>query len=875
VWFREAHGEEMEQLFLSRLAKVRGVSGALALWMRVVRDALATSAHLRSSTRAPGRGRAMRQARMTTSLWQDARCAARQLIRTPVFTASAVALLAVGLGANVAVFTVADHLVIRGPGYERPEEVVYLYEDSDSGTPSSCSFPTYRDMAASSAFIAVAATSPAVVTWERGDGDVEATVEFTTARYLDVAGLQPQRGRWFSREHDLVGSEPVAVVSAAAWRSRFGQDPDVVGRTIRLNGQAVTIIGVGPDGVSGSFDPVITDFWLSISAVFVDTPYRVTNLERRADHWYDVLARLAPGVTPEAAQSAMNGLAARLADAYPESNRGRDITVRRATDVRLYEDEAGVLLAAGALALTLLVLACANLGNVLLVRGIGRAGEMAVRRALGAGSGRVAQLFLVESLVLSAAGGVLGLALARALLLALPSMPLPAPFSRVMDLTIDVRVGAFAIALIIVTGVLFGLAPALRSARRDIASVLRDAGRTASLGRGTLRLRNALVVVQVAGSLVLIVTAGLLGRSVLAMTSVDPGVDADRVAYVRTSFSAAGASGPGAAMLLEQLRQRVASLPGVSRAAAASFLPAQLRGTTTTVVEGYTPASGAEAVELHTMAVTPQYFETVGLSILEGRGFTGADRLGADRVILVNQAAARLFWGGVDPVGRRLRPEGRPDVIRTVVGVVEDAPVIAFPERPTRPMFYVPEAQAALAAPYLLARTDGDAASLAHAMRTAVTGVRSTLPVLSQGTVEAHFGAALAQPRFLARVVGAVSVLAMVLAALGIYAVVAFNVARRASELGIRVALGANPGRVARGVAGETAGAVALGLAGGLVVAGLTVRRLQSVLFGIEPLDPIAFAGAVAVLMLVSWFAALLPARRAAHANPARTLRSA
>lgn len=873
AWFRRAHGDEMEQLFLARLDRARRPGAAIALWGRVLRDALETAARVRRSAviRRPEAGR---QGGSMTSVWQDVRGGIRQLIRTPVFALSALALLAVGMGANIAVFTVVDRLLLRMPAYAEPERVVHVYQDSDDGEPSSVSFPAYRDMTQRGVFAAVTATSPTTMTWERTGEAQDLVAEYTTASYIDVVGLDPYRGRWFATEHDVVGAPLVAVVSYAAWRSHFAEDPDVVGRTIRLNGQPVTILGIGPRELTGSYPPIVTDLWLSISSTPLDGAFRVANLDRREDHWYEVRARLAPDASPEAAQAAMQALAAELAERFPDLNRGRDITVRPAAEVGLFEEQGTALWTIAGFVGALLVLACANLANLLLVRGIGRSSEMAVRRALGAGSARIARLYLVESLVLSAAGGVLGLFVAQALLAALPTLPLPFPFSVAMDLSIDGRVGLFAVLVVAAAGVLFGVAPAARSMRHDIAGVLRDGGRTASLGRGTLRLRNALVVIQVAGSLVFVLAAGLLGRSLLAMQGADTGVDADRLAFIRTSPAQAGLTGPEAAQTLEEVRARVEALPGVSRAAVAHRIPAQSSSTTTTIAEGYTPPVGTNAIEMDFVIVSPEYFDTTGLSILEGRGFTPLDQAGGERVVLVSRSTAQRFWGGIDVVGRRLRSQGQPDTYRTVVGVVEDAPVATFPEPSARPMFYLPLAQTQLGAAYIVARTDGDPAALANSLRAAVTDVRSTLPVLAQGTISAHLGAALQQPRFFAQVLAAISALTLVLAALGIYAVVAFNVARRAGELGIRVALGAEPGRVVRAVVGETAGAVALGLGGGLAAAVLLTRQVGSALYGVEALDPVTFAGAVAVLMLVAAVASFVPARRAAHADPARALRA-
>jgi predicted permease len=850
-----------------RLARARGPRAALGLWTRVARDAGSTALAVRRRPRdaQPARAGGF------DMLWQDVRFALRHLLRAPIFSLGAIALLAVGLGANVAVFSVVDRLLIRRPAFDQPDRVVHIYQDSDDGEPSSNAFPAYRDMAAVDVFSAVAASSPDTMTWDRADAALDVRIEFTTSSYLDVAGRSVQRGRWFSREHDVVGAEPVAVVSAAAWRSRFDRDPDVVGRSIRLQGSPVTIIGVGPDGLDGSLAPVVTDFWLSISSTPIAGAFRASNLERREDHWYDVMARLAPGVSPDQAQAAMTALAGRLGQMYPDLDRGRGITVRRALDVRLYEDSRRALTTTSVIVAALLLLSCANLANLLLVRGLGRTGEMAIRRALGAGSLRVARLHLIEALLLSAAGGAGGLALAH---LALSLVPLaPLPLAAGMELSIDARIVVFAAALVAVVALVFGLVPAWRSAR-NLSISLREDRRTSSMSRSTARLQHALVVVQVAGSLLFVLAAGLLGRSLLAMQRVDTGVDAERLAYVRTSTGQAAPDGGAAAVTLEQVRARVAALPGVTHAALASRLPAQSAGTTTTIVEDYTPPAGTGAVELSFTAVSPEYFDATGLGIIAGRGFTAADVAGADRVVVVNRAAAERFWGIERAVGRKLRSQGQPDAFRTVVGVTRDAPVNGYPEVPVRPMFLVPTGQAILGSAFVIARTEGAPEGLIGAMRSAVTSVRSTLPITSQGTFTELFGDALRVERFTVGVMGTMSLLALLLASMGIYAVVAFNVARRTGEMGIRVALGADPRRVVRLVVGETFAPVAVGLAVGLLVAAPAAGQVEALLYGVRPRDPLTFGAAIGCLAAVSCFAAWVPARRASKADPVRALRT-
>jgi predicted permease len=758
--------------------------------------------------------------------------------------------------------------------------VVRIYQDTDEGEPGTASFPAYRDMTEYDAFSAVAGTTSPFVpaTWDSPEGLTPVAIEYTTASYMEVLGLDVQRGRWFGPEDDVVGGTPSAVVSDATWRSRFGADPDVVGRTIQLNGYTVTIVGVGPEPLIGTNAPLRTDFWMSIGSTVIGGDFQVANLDRREDHWYQVLARLAPGVTIAQAQSAMDALARSHAELYPALDTGRDLTVFAARDVRLDPNADSDLATASALlvaiALTVLLLACANLANVLLVRGLDRSGEVAVRSALGAPRGRVARLFLIESLILAAVGGGAGLLVTRWALAALPSLPLASVLGGELELGVDARVAAVAVALMVLTGMSFGLAPAVRSARTDVTRALREDRRGTSAGRGTLRLRDGLVVVQVAASLVLVLGTGLIARSLTALQTRDTGVDAERIAYLSLDWSRAGVAPEAAFATLEELGGRIATLPGIERVAFTTRLPAQRQGSTTTEVEGYVPGVGTNAVEMPFAMVSDEYFATAGIPIVAGRGFGPDDVAGGPGVsIVINETAARRYWGSTDALGRRMRGQGSEVWTRTVVGVVADVPVNSLGEAPA-PLMYFSTRQRLGTPGYLVARTGGEPETIVAAMRQEVAAWRPAVTVNGQGTLVSHFGSSLAMPRFAASGMGAFSVLALILAALGVYTVVSFAVARRSAELGIRIALGAERSGVVRMVVGEVARVVVLGLVLGVGVAAIAAPRFGGMLYGVQALDPATFASAVALLLGVAWAAAYLPARRAARADPVQALRA-
>ncbi|HUF27843.1 MAG TPA: ADOP family duplicated permease [Gemmatimonadaceae bacterium] len=875
--FREEYGDEMTRYFLERLTRAREQrkrQAVISLWARTALDLVRTAAAERGSP--SGRHEPTTGAHPMSAFLQDLRYAARRLRNTPLFTISAIAILAVGIGLNASVFSLVDTAIFRPPPFTNAEEIVHIYQDSDDGDPSSTSYPEYREMAeVTDVFAGVAATSSGSATWEGADSPRQVSIEFATASYFPVLGLRPVRGRWFDAEHDQVGAEMVAVVSHRAWRTLMGEVPDAVGRTIRLNNQPVTIIGVGPTDFNGEAGALVTDFWLSISSTPVGGPFRVANLERRQDHWYQVKARLAPGVTVERARAAMDALARGLAEAYPELNEGRGITVFAFDEVRFHPAaDAGIFRAnvgLFAVAALVLLLACTNLANLLLVRGISRGPEMAVREALGAGRKRVVRLFLLEALLLSAIGGGAGLAVAAWSVRFVPLLPIPTPGGG-LDVSFDHRVAIFGLLLTLATGLIFGLLPALRSSRTDVAAVLRDEGVGRSAGRRASVFRAGLVAVQVAVSVVLIVGAGLLARSLANAQRVDAGVDVGRIAVVGTNLPQGGVTGPEVPSVTAALLERVEAMPGVERAAITTRLPVQPGGTTTQIVEGYEPRVGTGSVELPFAYVSRGYFETMGIRVVAGRTFALHDRPETPRVIVVNETAASLYWGG-DALGGRIRSQGSQGAWVDVVGVVADVKVNDLREAPT-PMIYYSADQSPVGVFSIVARTAGEPAALAGALRSVMRDVRPSLPVTRQLHLDAHVGNGLAGLRAATALMGGFSLLALMLAGLGVYAVVSFAVERRTQEMGIRVALGAPRSRIVGMIVGQSLVMVAVGLAAGLWLAVLAMRGLEGMLFGVGAVDEVTFAGAAVLLLLAAATAAFVPAQRAARANPVEVLRS-
>ena len=495
-----------------------------------------------------------------------------------------------------------------------------------------------------------------------------------------------------------------------------------------------------------------------------------------------------------------------------------------------------------------------------------------MRRALGASRLRVARLFLFEALLLSGLGGGAGVLGARWAMGFVQRIPLPVPGGSTIDVTMDYRVLLFSLILVLVTGTLFGLAPAVRSAKADLAGAMRDDQSSSSTSRGMSFLRNSLVAVQVAVCLVLLVGAGLLTRSLANLSDVDVGVDVERLAVISTNLQRGGVEADERGALTDEIRSRVAALPGVESVALTSRLPVQRRGSTTTVIEGYQPQSGTGSVELELAVVSPDYFETMGIALIAGRVFSRDDADGSP-IVIVNETAARRFWND-DAVGGRNRSQGRPDAWREVVGVVADSKVRQLQEQPT-PLIYFSSDQNPLSAFYLVARTRLDPAILAGDLRAEVLAVRSSIPVSDVGALESFFGDSLSGPRTAAALMATFSILALLLATLGIYAVVSFAVAQRFSELGIRIAMGASRGQVIGLVVRETLRTVGFGVFVGFVVIVAVAPALEGLLFDIGTTDPLTFVGGAVILMGVAALAAYIPARRAAGADPVQVLRRA
>ena len=831
---------------------------------------------------------ACRDARGTATvdaLVRDLRHSARRLLRDWQFSAATVVILGLGIGANTAIFSVVNAALFRVQPFPDPDRLVDIYQNrSNSDGIDASSYPAYRDMAEyTDVFASITTASVPNTVNYRADGAVRpALAEFTTPTYLTVLGLRPSLGRWFDAAEDTRGTAIVAVLGHQAWVRKFGANPAVVGRTIRIEGVPVTIVGIGPAGYNGTVNlGIVTDFWLPVSAIpALGGPPRA--LERRPEEApFLVKARLRDGVTVAQARAAMTALATRLAAEYPQEDSGKGISVFASSEVRIHpqldtllESLAAVLVAVVGL---VLAIACSNLATLLLVRGVARAREISIRLALGATRRQVVRQLLTESMLLSAAGGAAGCLVAWWATRLLRALDLPI----VVDLSLDYRVLAFAVALSLVTGVAFGLAPALTATRIDLIPTLRDGGDARSLG-GRLTMQNALVVFQVAVSVLLLGGTSVVLQMLGASRIQRAGYAIDGVAMLETDARYAGYSATDGRRVYEEMRRRVAALPGVESAVLTRGLPMQTSGTRV-VIEGV-QAAAQPVVVASAIWAGPGYFDTLRIPILYGRPFDDGDRADSPRVAVVSESMARAYFGVVNAVGRRFRLEPDANGWIAVIGVVRDtgtADLQGDLVDPTPRLFYRAFAQWSQSPTTVLARSSLGAASLVGAMQRELRNVDATLPVISATTMERYLGDSLTVSEAVAMFLGTLGAVGLCLASIGLYAVVAFTVSRRSREIGIRMALGARGRQVVWGVARQVGVLVGVGTGVGLALSVLAILALRAVAApapGVTlyrpTVDPLALVSIAALVALVGVTAACVPARRASRVDPVVALRS-
>jgi putative ABC transport system permease protein len=803
---------------------------------------------------------------------QDARFGLRSLARSPGFAATAVGALALGIGASSAIFSVVDAVLLRPLPYADADRLVaVLHRGVNPVAPAN--FLDWR--AASSTFDGLGAAESWAPNLTGGERPEKIDALQVTADLLPLLGVAPQLGRLFTAGADQPGREHEVVLGDRLWQRRFAGAPDVVGRRITLDGESYSVVGVMPRGFE--FPP----FWATGAELWVPLPLADRAANRNGQS-LRLLGRLRPGVSLAQARSEIATITARLEQAYPGTN--REVAVRPLREMAIGDVRPALLVLLGAVC-CLLLIACTNVAHLLLARAAVRHKEAALRATLGASRGRMLRQFLTESLVLAGLGGAAGLAVAGLglrFLVALAADSVP----RVETARLDLRVLAVTLAVSVLTGIGFGLAPALQASRRDLAESLREGERGTTAGLRRQRLRGLLIGSEVALALVLLVGAGLMMRSFAALRAVDPGFDPGHVLTAVVSVTGARAAEPTRRVgFYQELLERVRGLPGVVSAGAINHLP--LAGDIwgwPFEVEGAPPPGPGESPSAAYRVVLPRYFQTMGQPIVRGRDFSDRDSLGAPGVVVVNECLAARHWPGQDPIGKRITFDDldKDPTWLSVVGVARNAVRSRWAEAPEDEIYlpllqqrsYLERTRSQYTYLTLVLRARGDATALASALRAAVWSIEPDVTVAAVQTMDDVVAQSTAGSRFLLLLLGSFAAAALALAAVGIYGVMSYSVACRTSEIGIRVALGATRGDVLRLVVGEALAVAGAGAAVGLLAALGLSRLMSSLLYAVTASDPLTFAGVCLLLAGVALAASSVPALRATRIDPLVALRS-
>ena len=809
----------------------------------------------------------MRLVQYLAELRQDTGFAIRQMVAAAGFSVVAVATLALGIGATTAIFSVVQAVVLRPLPVADPDRLVVVESGWREGRMSVAPAHYLHMAGQQTAFQSVAAVAWANVTLAREEGAERVVGARVTGRYFDVFRVPPALGRVFGEAQDAPGHGDVVVLSHGLWTRQFGGDRSIVGREITLNQRPHTVLGVMPPSfeVSG----VGEELWVPMA-------FTPEERDRRGNHYLTVYARLQDGESVTRADQQMNLLVKRRLETWPDESPERTMHATPLMEdyVGEYRQRLFILLAAVGV---VLLIGCGNVSNLLLARGASRAREFALRSALGAGQGRLVRQLFTESVVLGIVSAIVGVGLAQwfvSLLIAFS----PAGVPRLDEARIDGAVLTFAILLTLGSSIVFGLVPAWRASRTDVNSTLKEASRGAGARGARDFVRSTLIGAEVALALVLLVGAGLLIRSALAMQRVEPGFDPQGVFTGQVLLSTTKYGGPPARLAIsEQLEEAIAALPGVTAAALSSRVPGVFGFSNGLVPEG-TEGSLANITQTDGFMVTPGYFAAMRLPLLRGRAFTDEDRAGSPPVVIVNETAARRMWPGEDALGKRLS-SANPRGPTTVIGIAADVRAGGVAE-PAAPTFYIPLAQLEeeawrwAPALYVVVRTPGDPASVGPAVRRVIATVDPGIPLFNTATMEERMGSTVSVARFNTTLLVLLGAAGLLLAAIGIYGVIAFFAAQRTSEIGIRMALGASRRDVVRMIVRQAAIPVAGGIAAGAVGAVFAARALSTQLVDVQAADPLTFATVAAGLLLVALLAAIIPARRAASQNPLTALQA-
>ena len=810
-------------------------------------------------------------------LLQDIRYGIRMLMKNPGFTIIAVFTLALGIGANTAIFSIVNAELLRPLPFRDSGRLVSVATGNSRmhSSNGSSSYPDFADWRSQNqVFEKMAAYTDAAFTLTGQENPAHLEGASVSAEMFDLLGVSPELGRTFQAGEDEPNHH-VVIISDHLWKQQFGSDPGIIGRIITIDHTGYTVVGVMPPNFRYPLQREPEAMWSTLSALNETSDNSPAMAQQRGAHFLSCIARLKPGVTLAQAQAAMDVIASSLSKQYPDTNKYMSVHLRSEQERLIGAIRPALLVMMIAVGLVLLI-ACVNVANLLLARATTRGREIAIRTAMGAGRVRVARQLLTESLLLAIFAGVLGTAFAfwgSDVLVRLSPENLP----RVAEIHIDGWALAFTASLSLLTGILFGLAPALQSTHSNIVEALKEGSLSTTAGRSRHGLRSSLVIVEMALALILLVSAGLLIRSLIRLQNVNPGFDPHNVMTGSLDLPDAKYSNPKKAEFFRELTPLLNALPGVQSAAAVFPLPMsgdEIR--TSFQIEGR-PVAKSDEPHTSVRIVTPNYFSTMRIPLLQGRDFTERDEAKATPVLIVNQAFAQQFFPGENPVGKHIQPgisNGGPGTaaMREIVGVVGN---VKFEDLTTEfsPESYIPYGQLQFGSVTIVARSSKDPEGLAKPIASVVQSLDKDLPAYAPKTIEQYLDGTIAVPRFNTFLLAIFAALAMILTAVGLYGVISYSVAQRTHEIGIRMALGAQPSDMMRLVVGQGIRLALFGVGLGLVAAFGLTRLLSSLLFGVSATDPLSFAIVVAMLFAVVLLACYIPARRALRVDPMVALR--
>jgi len=809
----------------------------------------------------------------------------RWLRRSPGFTLVAIASLAIGVGFNTALFTIVDAILFKPLPVAAPERLVDVFTTARATRFGTSSYPDYLDIQAQNdVFEQVAGYSPMFAALNLEGRSRLAIGEIVTGNYFQTLGVGAAVGRTILPDDDRAEAGRVAVVSYRYWMRELAGARDAIGQTLRIRGNPYTIVGVAPASFTGMVPVLAPELWIPVSASLEVEPVGMhdtvpspgtSRLNRRGDRWLFIRGRLKPGRSAADATANIGVLMSRLEAANPQTNKDRHAVLKATADVHFHPaaDSTIVPIAAGLMVVVGLVLliACANVASMLLARASGRQREIGIRLAVGASRGRLVRQLLTESFVMAALGAVGGILLAWWSTSIVASINPPLPFPLALNLRIDARVLAFTMAATCAAALLAGLAPAVQASKTDVVADLR--GQRALSRRRRWTLRDALVAGQMAVTAALLVVATLLTRTLIAAERTNVGFQVDKLAVISTDTAMVQYAEPRSRQFYDDALARIGAIPGVEGAALATRVPFSINFNRWDLwIPGHhSPGERGDSIDVTT--VSPNYFRAIGVAILEGRPFSDADGPDSPRVAIVNETFARRYWPGESAVGKTFRSRVSDGPVFQIVGVSADHKVSTIGEGPT-PLLHVATRQRPSTYASFIARTRGDATVLLHAMRAALLELEPNLVFVENQTMAAEVGATLFPIRASAWLVSAVGAMAMVLAAVGLYGVIAYAVARRTREIGIRMALGARPTRVLRLVMERGFMVTIVGLGAGYLLAAVAAPLIAGALIGVRPSDPVSWIIAAAIVLGVSALANLIPAWRAARVDPSIALRT-